>query len=114
RKDEWLSAALDCLVFLPDLPVAELSRELPHCFLLDHNRCEPSTVAAGSHDTGAHRPPLLPQHMTHVYTAITDLLANAKWATALEALQLCLKLLPLACRDELCKLLTFMALAADH
>lgn len=39
--------------------------------------------------------------------------ANAKWATALEALQLCLKLLPLACRDELCRLLTFMALAAD-
>lgn len=38
---------------------------------------------------------------------------NAKWATALEALQLCLKLLPLACRDELCRLLTFMALAAD-
>lgn len=39
--------------------------------------------------------------------------ANAKWATALEALQLCLKLLPLACRDELCRLLTFMALAAE-
>lgn len=52
RKDEWLGAALDCLVFLPDLPVVELSRELPHCFLLDHDRCEPSTVAAGSHDTG--------------------------------------------------------------
>lgn len=39
--------------------------------------------------------------------------ANAKWATALEALQLCLKLLPPACRDELGRLLTFMSLAAD-
>lgn len=38
---------------------------------------------------------------------------NAKLATALEALQLCLKLLPPACRDELRRLLTFMALAAD-
>lgn len=38
---------------------------------------------------------------------------NAKLATALEALQLCLKLLPAACRDELRRLLTFMALAAD-
>lgn len=114
------------------------------------------------------RPPLLPQHMTDVYTAITDLLGeldrweetnfcacggkvfstfvyvflvnvahmtftltfllcqpcsdlichplvpsvNAKLGTALEALQLCLKLLPSACRDELRGLLTFMALAA--
>lgn len=38
---------------------------------------------------------------------------NAKLCTALEALQLCLKLLPPACRDELRRLLTFMALAAD-
>lgn len=39
--------------------------------------------------------------------------ANARWAAALEALQLCLKLLPAACRDELSRLLTFMSLAAD-
>lgn len=38
---------------------------------------------------------------------------TAQWATALEALQLSLKLLPPACRDELCTLLTFMVLAAD-
>lgn len=38
---------------------------------------------------------------------------NAKLSTALEALQLCLKLLPPGHRDELCALLTFMALAAD-
>lgn len=38
---------------------------------------------------------------------------NAKLGTALEALQLCLKLLPPSCRDELRRLLTFMALAGD-
>lgn len=38
---------------------------------------------------------------------------NAKFGTALEALQLCLKLLPPACRDELRRLLTFMSLAAE-
>lgn len=38
---------------------------------------------------------------------------NAKLGTALEALQLCLKLLPPSCRDELRRLLVFMALAAD-
>lgn len=37
---------------------------------------------------------------------------NAKLSTALEALQLCLKLLPCTCRDELRKLLSFMAVAA--
>lgn len=38
---------------------------------------------------------------------------SAKLGTALEALQLCLKLLPPSCREELRRLLTFMALAAD-
>jgi len=38
---------------------------------------------------------------------------NGKLATALEALQLCLKLLPPGRRDELRTLLTFMGLAAE-
>lgn len=32
RDDEWLCRALDCLDFLPDQLVVELSRELPRCF----------------------------------------------------------------------------------
>lgn len=38
---------------------------------------------------------------------------NAKLDKALEALQLCLKLLPQSSREELRRLLTFMCLAAD-
>lgn len=38
---------------------------------------------------------------------------SAKLGSALEALQLCLKLLRPACRDELRRLLSFLALAAD-
>lgn len=38
---------------------------------------------------------------------------NAKFGAALEALQLCLKLLPPTCRDELRRLLNFMSLAAE-
>lgn len=38
---------------------------------------------------------------------------SAKLVTALEALQLCLKLLRPACRDELRRLLSFAAMAAD-
>ncbi|KAA8590565.1 hypothetical protein FQN60_014499 [Etheostoma spectabile] len=142
QEDEWICAALDCLDYLPDQPVVELSRELPHCFPQDQDSCEQSLRSMSTpvndsdeqpplsqrgliqcklmlygtlvkHYSHADRPPLLPQHMTDIYTAITDLLVNAKLGIALEALQLCLKLLPSGCRDELCKLLTFMALAAD-
>ncbi|XP_032380511.1 DEP domain-containing protein 7 [Etheostoma spectabile] len=154
QEDEWICAALDCLDYLPDQPVVELSRELPHCFPQDQDSCEQVQAGSSSQDlvkslrsmstpvndsdeqpplsqrgliqcklmlygtlvkhySHADRPPLLPQHMTDIYTAITDLLVNAKLGIALEALQLCLKLLPSGCRDELCKLLTFMALAAD-
>ncbi|TKS72994.1 DEP domain-containing protein 7 [Collichthys lucidus] len=144
QEDEWLCAALDCLDFLPDQPVVELSRELPQCFLQEQTPAGSSSqhgvqslrsVSTPVNDTDedpglsqckmllygslmkhyshTDRPPLLPQHMTDIYTAITDLLGNAKLGTALEALQLCLKLLPPARRDELRRLLTFMALAAD-
>ncbi|KAF3689189.1 T-complex protein 11-like protein 1 [Channa argus] len=65
------------------------------------------------HYSNTDRPPLLPEHMNDIYTAIIDLLVNAKLNTALEALQLCLKLLPHSSREELCRLLTFMCLAAD-
>nr|XP_020512007.1 DEP domain-containing protein 7-like isoform X1 [Labrus bergylta] len=140
QDDEWLCAALDCLVFLPDQPVVKLSRDLPHCFPLDccdqlpapnslqdkvHNTDEQPRLSPSCLDQCklllywtlvthySHRPPLLPEHMTDIYMAIIDLLVNSKIAVALEALQLCLKLLPLTCREELHKLLTFAALAAD-
>ncbi|XP_056273369.1 DEP domain-containing protein 7-like [Pseudoliparis swirei] len=154
QEDEWLGAALDCLDFLPDQPVVELSRELPHCFPQDQDSCEHASAGTGSQDgvqplesasaadhqgverprlfpnglaqcklllygtlvkhySHTDRPPLLPEHMADVYTTITDLLGNGKLATALEALQLCLKLLPPGRRDELRTLLTFMGLAAE-
>ncbi|XP_035769791.1 DEP domain-containing protein 7-like [Neolamprologus brichardi] len=161
QEDEWLCAALDCLDFLPDQPVVELSRELPHCFPQDNESCDPEPAGLSVQERGkwydeyqnrvkhvnatgdnsaehthlspsglaqcklllygtlvkhysiTNRLPLLPQHMTDIYTAITELLVNAKLDKALEALQLCLKLLPHSCRDELRRLLIFVSLAAD-
>ncbi|XP_069571304.1 DEP domain-containing protein 7-like [Brachyistius frenatus] len=134
QEDEWLCAALDCLDFLPDQPVVELSRALPHCFPQDKPGCDQEAAASGQtrlsrggsaccqlllygtlvrHYSNTNRPPLLPQHMTDIYAAITDLLVTAKLGKALEALQLCLKLLPVGRRDELRALLAFMCLAAD-
>ncbi|MEQ2231483.1 hypothetical protein ILYODFUR_000915 [Ilyodon furcidens] len=132
QEDEWLSAALDCLDFLPDQLVVELSRELPHCCPPEKESCErepPDGCAIQDgglpqwklllygtlvkHYSNTNRPPLLPQNMTDVYTAITDLLVNAKLDKALVALQLCLKLLPPNRREELRRLLTFMSSAAE-
>ncbi|XP_026166250.1 DEP domain-containing protein 7-like isoform X2 [Mastacembelus armatus] len=161
QEDEWLLSALDCLDFLPDQPVVELSRELCHCFPQDQESCDQVAAGSSTQDVGkcldgypvqpamflsspglsdeqpqnsqigmAHckvllygalvkyythtdRSPLLPRCMTDIYTAIIDLLVNAKLGAALEALQLCLKLLPHSCREELRRLLTFMSLASD-
>ncbi|XP_049580331.1 DEP domain-containing protein 7-like [Syngnathus scovelli] len=134
QEDEWLRAALDCLDFLPDQPVVKLSRELPLLFPQDHHTEQADGNAPGNkclsesgkaycklllygilvgHYSNTDRPPLLPEQMTDVYSAITDLLVNAKLGKALEVLQLCLKLLPPRCRKELCQILTFMTVAAD-
>ncbi|XP_051918185.1 DEP domain-containing protein 7-like [Hippocampus zosterae] len=135
RDDGWLRAALDCLDFLPDQPVVKLSRELPLLFPQDQQRTEQADGNVPGNqclsDTGmaqckmllygtlvryysnTDRLPLLPEQMTDVYSAVTDLLANAKLGTALEALQLCLKLLPPSCREELSRILAFMTVAAD-
>ncbi|XP_071362266.1 DEP domain-containing protein 7-like isoform X5 [Trachinotus anak] len=94
QEDEWLCAALDCLDFLSDQPVVELSRELPQCFPREQESCD--QVPTGSSPQCGDKCSV-----------------NAKLDKALEALQLCLKLLPSSCRDELRRLLTFMSLAAD-
>ena len=55
REDEWLCAALDCLDFLPDQPVVELSRELPHYFPQDQDGCEQVSAGGSSQDGGKFR-----------------------------------------------------------
>lgn len=52
REDEWLCAALDCLDFLPDQPVVELSRELSHCCQQDQDSCEQLPAGGRSQDGG--------------------------------------------------------------
>lgn len=130
QEDEWLCAALDCLDFLPEQSVADISRKLPHCFSeweMQKPTYEQPLLCSSDLDNyklliyGAlsknysltDRVPLLPEHLSEIYKAISELLLTAKFDTALEALQLCLKLLPPSDREELRRLLTFMALAAE-
>ncbi|KAK1788796.1 hypothetical protein P4O66_002603 [Electrophorus voltai] len=128
QKEEWLSAALDLLDFLPDQQVVEISRELPAFLPEDEEEDEEhdqtnSTCSErckallfdilAKHYGQANPQPLLPTPLNDVYTQITELLVNGKAEAALEVLQLCLKLLPAASREELYRLLGFMSLAAD-
>ncbi|KAI5615450.1 DEP domain-containing protein 7, partial [Silurus asotus] len=130
QQDEWLLAALELMDFLPDQQVVEVSRELPSLSQDDEEdggneehalwrstgiqQCKDLLFdILAKHYGQASFQPLLPSGLNDVYTQITELLVNGKFDVALEVLQLCLKLLPAANREELYRLLGFMSLAAD-
>uniref|UniRef100_A0A8C5WWR6 DEP domain-containing protein 7 n=1 Tax=Laticauda laticaudata TaxID=8630 RepID=A0A8C5WWR6_LATLA len=112
RADEWLSAAIDCLEYLPDAMVVEVSRSLPD---------RPDKVHVGKlllFDTvgryySQKKEPLL-NHMPEIHLGIAELLVNGKTDQALEAIQLYLKLLDSPAREEFRKLLYFMAVIAQN
>ncbi|XP_067292053.1 DEP domain-containing protein 7 [Pseudorasbora parva] len=123
QADDWLSAAIDLLDFLPDQLVVEVSREMPtfSCEEEDgqvtpsgHDECKLLLFhVLDKHYGQMDRKPLLCDSMADVYSEIMDLLANGKFEGALEVLQLTLKLLSASAREELRRLLEFMAVAAD-
>ncbi|KAH1170546.1 DEP domain-containing protein 7 [Mauremys mutica] len=112
QTDEWLSAAIDCLEYLPDQMVVDISRNLPSqpdkadtwkLLLFDTiGRCYSQK-----------KEPLL-SHASDIHTGIAELLVNGKTEQALEAIQLYLKLLDSQTREEFRRLLYFMAIAAHH
>ncbi|XP_018618809.1 DEP domain-containing protein 7 [Scleropages formosus] len=113
QADYWLSAAVDCLEFLPDQLVVEVSRGLPKCSE-DSQQCKRLLFdILAKHYSQSQQPPLLTNRLFDIHTGITELLVNGKLEQALEALQLCLKLLDAQSREELRRLLCFMAAAAD-
>ncbi|ETE67739.1 DEP domain-containing protein 7, partial [Ophiophagus hannah] len=112
QADEWLSAAIDCLEYLPDAMVVEVSRSLPD---------RPDKVHMGKlllFDTvgryySQKKEPLL-NHVPEIHLGIAELLVNGKTDQALEAIQLYLKLLDSPAREEFRKLLYFMAVIAQN
>ncbi|XP_042608589.1 DEP domain-containing protein 7 isoform X2 [Cyprinus carpio] len=119
QADVWLSAAIDLLDFLPDQLVVEVSRELPKlsCEEEDGQGLDECKLllfhVLDKHYGHMERKPLLCDSMADVYTEIMELLMNGKFERALEVLQLTLKLLSASAREELRRLLEFMATAAD-
>ncbi|XP_054627687.1 DEP domain-containing protein 7 isoform X2 [Dunckerocampus dactyliophorus] len=112
HEDEWMSGAVDCLEFLPDEQVVEVSRGLAGraSDLVQCKRLLYDVLA--QHYAQADQPPLLNNHVFDIHSGISELLVNGKLEQALEALQLSLKLQDPRCREELRRLLRFMAIAA--
>ncbi|XP_028812267.1 LOW QUALITY PROTEIN: DEP domain-containing protein 7-like [Denticeps clupeoides] len=113
QADNWLSAAVDCLEFLPDQLVVDVSRGLPKCSD-ESDQCKRLIYGVlAQHYGEPQHPPLLSNHVFDIHSGISELLVNGKREQALEALQLCLKLQDSRSREELRRLLRFMATAAD-
>ncbi|XP_077376155.1 DEP domain-containing protein 7 [Festucalex cinctus] len=113
QADEWMSGAVNCLEFLPDDQVVEVSKGVAGCAndLAECKRVLYQVLA--KHYARAEQPPLLSNHVFDIHSGISELLVNGKAEQALEALQLSLKLQDSRCREELRRLLRFMAIAAS-
>lgn len=112
QADEWMSGAVDCLEFLPDELVVEVSRGLSGC-ADDLPQCKRLLYEALTQHYGhIQQPPLLSNHVFDIHSGISEQLVNGKQEQALEALQLSLKLQDSRSREELRRLLRFMAVAA--
>lgn len=141
-----MSGAVDCLEFLPDELVVEVSRGLSGC-ADDLPRCKRLLYEVlAKHYGHAQQPPLFSNHVFDIHSGISELLGkinvvetfavmlsgartragspntascnlcllsvNGKQEQALETLQLSLKLQDSRSREELRRLLRFMAVAA--
>ncbi|KAM6158084.1 DEP domain-containing protein 7 [Rhynchocyon petersi] len=109
QEDEWLSAAIDCLEYLPDHMVVDISRNFPE--QPDRTDIVKELLFDTIGKYYSTREPLL-NHLSDVHSGIAELLVNGKTETALEATQLFLKLLDFSNREEFRRLLYFMAVAA--
>ncbi|XP_052008067.1 DEP domain-containing protein 7-like isoform X3 [Xyrauchen texanus] len=113
QADNWLSAAVDCLEFLPDQFVVEVSRGLAKCAEETSQYKQLLYGVLIQHYGQSEYPPLLSNHVFDIHSGVSELLVNGKREQALESLQLCLKLQDSRSREELRRLLRFMALAAS-
>ncbi|XP_049740108.1 DEP domain-containing protein 4 [Elephas maximus indicus] len=113
--DNWLNAAIECLEYFPDQLIVMVSEQM-----LQNTNEETKLniqkkilfdiiVKYYNQD----RDCLLTDEYFDVYSGIIELLENGKRTEALEATQLYLRLLLPNIREELRRLLTFMALASE-
>ncbi|XP_007503331.1 DEP domain-containing protein 4 isoform X2 [Monodelphis domestica] len=113
--DSWLNAAIECLEYFPDQLIVMVSQQLvqnanEETKLSIHKKIFFDVIVKYYNQE---RECLLNDSYSDVHSGIIELLENGKQAEALEASQLYLRLLCPNVREELRRLLTFMAAAAD-
>uniref|UniRef100_A0A8C8SS40 DEP domain containing 4 n=1 Tax=Pelusios castaneus TaxID=367368 RepID=A0A8C8SS40_9SAUR len=113
--DQWLCAAIECLEYFPDQLIVMVSQQLLQISneptdLNIHKKILFDVIAKYYNQV---RPPLFTSHDLDIHSGIVELIENGKTTQALEALQLYLRLLVLNIREELRRLLMFMAVASE-
>ncbi|XP_072340857.1 DEP domain-containing protein 4 isoform X5 [Scyliorhinus torazame] len=115
KKDEWFKVAVDCLEYFPDELIVHASELLSQIvndrevFAESNKRVLFDTIAR---HYSQNREPLLYDRYLNIHAGIIELLESGNSGRALEAAQLCIRLLEPNCREELHRLLSFMAVAA--
>ncbi|NWQ71026.1 DEPD7 protein, partial [Neopipo cinnamomea] len=113
--DRWLYAAIECLEYFPDQFTVMVSQQLPQ------STDEPSSLNTYKKILfdiimkyySQKKESLLAAQDLHIHSGIIELIEKGKTNQALEALQLYLKLLAPNIREELHRLLTFLAIASE-
>ncbi|XP_060695171.1 DEP domain-containing protein 4 isoform X1 [Hemiscyllium ocellatum] len=111
--DKWFSVAVDCLEYFPDEVIVHTS-ELLSQIANDREAAEKykrvlfETIVKHYIQN---KEPLLCDRYRDIYAGIIELLESGKPGQALEAAQLCIRLLEPNWREELHRLLSFMAVA---
>ncbi|XP_058482214.1 DEP domain-containing protein 4 [Solea solea] len=122
QLDGWLSAAADCLELFPDQLIVFAGEQLSQrsgASVEDGNAEQTANQKRLLFDiiskyySGQEKAPLLSGRYLDIHVAILNLLDGGKVQDAIKASQLCLRLLEPNVRDELRRLLAFMAIAAD-
>ncbi|XP_059182395.1 DEP domain-containing protein 4 [Centropristis striata] len=123
QLDGWLSAAADCLELFPDQLIVvageQLSQKGGDAFSEDDHAEQMASQkrllfdTIGKYYSGQEKAPLLSGRHLDIHAAILNLLDEEKVQDAIKASQLCLRLLETSVRDELRRLLAFMATAAN-
>ncbi|MEE6480025.1 hypothetical protein FKM82_012433 [Ascaphus truei] len=115
KLDRWLATAVECLEYFPDQQIVMLSQQLPqsntHGDEVDLYKKMLFDVIAKYYNQ--ERDSFLDSRLLKLLIGIIELLECGKRTQALEALQLFLRLLVSKAREELRRLLTFMATASE-
>ncbi|NWR92806.1 DEPD7 protein, partial [Furnarius figulus] len=113
--DRWLYAAIECLEYFPDQFIVMVSQQLPQSTNKPSNL---NTYKKILFDVimkyySQKKDSLLAAQDLHIHSGIIELIEKEKMDQALEALQLYFKLLAPNSREELHRLLTFLAIASE-